>query len=65
MGGNTRMYYPNGHIDYTGLSPKDVNTELYCSRGINRDPTLNMSKTLRRKINFAAFVNKRLGRKEI
>lgn len=23
------MYYLNGRIDYRGLSPKDVNTELY------------------------------------
>ena len=29
MGGNTQMYYLNGRIDYRGLSPKYVNTELY------------------------------------
>ena len=32
MGGNTQMYYLNGRIDYRGLSPKDVNTELYTAR---------------------------------
>ena len=62
MGGNTQMYYLNGRIDYGGLSPKDVNTEQSCTGAvhsyINRDSTLNMSKTLRGKIS-STFVNKR------
>ena len=62
MGGNTQMYYLNGRIDYGGLSPKDVNTEQSCTGAvhsyINRDSTLNMSKTLRGKIS-RTFVNKR------
>ena len=32
MGGNTQMYYLNGRIDYKGLSPKYVKTELYRRR---------------------------------
>ena len=66
MGGNTQMYYLNGRIDYRGLSPKDVNTELYrppVHSYINRDSTLNMSKTLQTKIS-RAFVNKRSGKEE-
>ena len=61
------MYYLNGRIDYGGLSPKDVNTEQSCTGAvhsyINRDSTLNMSKTLRGKIS-RTFVNKRSANEE-